>query len=97
VGSHGITPSKRSIDLPYALGWLTLVLVSVFDPAHGARVLTGPAPRPQQALPVRIDAQGQVYALVADRGSEQAVGHGRVPGQAVVGPAAGDKVRNGPQ
>lgn len=70
---------------------------SIYDPAHGARVLSGPAPRPLQALPVRIDAQGRAYALVGDTGSEQAVGHGRVPGQAIAGQAAGDKGRIGPQ
>ncbi len=35
---------------------------SVYDPAHGAQVVAGPAPRPLAALPVRVDSQGNAYA-----------------------------------
>jgi thiosulfate dehydrogenase (quinone) large subunit len=35
---------------------------SIYDPRHGARVVAGPAPRPLAAVPVRVDAQGNVYA-----------------------------------
>jgi thiosulfate dehydrogenase [quinone] large subunit len=36
-----------------------------YDPAQGARVVGGPAPAPLAKLPVRVDAQGNVYALNA--------------------------------
>jgi len=35
---------------------------AVFDPAHGAQVLAGPAPQPLTALEVRIDARGNAFA-----------------------------------
>jgi thiosulfate dehydrogenase [quinone] large subunit len=38
---------------------------SVYDPRHSAKVVAGPAPRPLAALPVRIDARGNVYAGTA--------------------------------
>jgi nitrite reductase/ring-hydroxylating ferredoxin subunit len=36
---------------------------SVYDPVHGAQVVAGPAPRPLTVLPVRVDAQGNAYAV----------------------------------
>jgi thiosulfate dehydrogenase [quinone] large subunit len=36
---------------------------AVYDPAHGAQVLQGPAPSPLSPLRVRVDASGEVYAL----------------------------------
>jgi thiosulfate dehydrogenase [quinone] large subunit len=36
---------------------------SIYDPRHGAQVVAGPAPRPLPAVPVRVDAQGNAYAL----------------------------------
>jgi thiosulfate dehydrogenase [quinone] large subunit len=38
---------------------------SVYDPLHGARVVAGPAPRPLAAVPVRVDARGNVYTVDA--------------------------------
>lgn len=35
---------------------------AVFDPAHGAQVLAGPAPQPLAPLEVRIDARGNAFA-----------------------------------
>ena len=35
---------------------------AVYDPAHGAQVLAGPAPQPLAPLQVRIDAHGNAYA-----------------------------------
>ncbi len=35
---------------------------AVFDPAHGAQVLAGPAPQPLAALEVRIDTRGNAFA-----------------------------------
>lgn len=36
---------------------------ALYDPAHGATVVGGPAPAPLGALAVRVDASGNVYAL----------------------------------
>ena len=36
---------------------------SIYDPRHGARVVAGPAPRPLPAVPVRVDSQGNAYAV----------------------------------
>jgi nitrite reductase/ring-hydroxylating ferredoxin subunit len=36
---------------------------SEFDPAQDAAVIAGPAPSPLSALPIRVDAGGNVYAL----------------------------------
>jgi thiosulfate dehydrogenase [quinone] large subunit len=36
---------------------------ATYDPARGAAVITGPAPSPLQALAIRVDTQGNVYAL----------------------------------
>jgi rieske iron-sulfur protein len=36
--------------------------VSVFDPAEGARVLSGPANRPLPALPLEISSEGRIVA-----------------------------------
>ncbi len=44
---------------------------AVFDPAHGAQVLAGPAPQPLALLQVQIDARGNAYA----RGVAGAVGN----------------------
>jgi thiosulfate dehydrogenase [quinone] large subunit len=34
---------------------------AVFDPAHGAQVLAGPAPQPLAPLQVKIDARGNAF------------------------------------
>jgi rieske iron-sulfur protein len=34
----------------------------MFDPQHGARVLSGPPPRPLPQLPIKLDAKGEVVA-----------------------------------
>lgn len=36
---------------------------AVYDPAHGAQVLQGPAPSPLSSLKVQVDTSGNVYAL----------------------------------
>lgn len=41
---------------------------AIFDPAHGAAVLVGPAKDPLYELPIRVDASGDVYYLDAPPG-----------------------------
>lgn len=41
---------------------------SVFDPMHGGKVLSGPAPSPLPRLPISVDKAGNVYALDAKPG-----------------------------
>jgi len=47
-------PSQREIACPCH--------GAVFDPAHGAQVLAGPAPQPLATLHVSVDAHGNAYA-----------------------------------
>jgi thiosulfate dehydrogenase [quinone] large subunit len=47
---------------------------ATFDPARGARVLRGPARQPLTALPIRLDAHGNAYALDAKPGSGRSTG-----------------------
>ena len=42
---------------------------AVFDPAHGAQVLAGPAPQPLATLHVSVDARGNAYAERSSGGS----------------------------
>jgi len=54
-------PSQREIACPCH--------GAVFDPAHGAQVLAGPAPQPLATLHVRVDAHGNAYAERTSGGS----------------------------
>jgi thiosulfate dehydrogenase [quinone] large subunit len=42
---------------------------AVYDPAHGAQVLAGPAPQPLATLHVSVDARGNAYAERSSGGS----------------------------
>ena len=54
-------PSQREIACPCH--------GAVFDPAHGAQVLAGPAPQPLATLHVSVDAHGNAYAERSSGGS----------------------------
>lgn len=48
---------------------------ATYDPARGATVLAGPAPQPLAALAIRVDAQGNAYALDGKPGTGQPAPH----------------------
>lgn len=54
-------PSQREIVCPCH--------GAVYDPAHGAQVLAGPAPQPLATLHVSVDARGNAYAERSSGGS----------------------------
>ena len=44
---------------------------ATYDPARGAAVIAGPAPQPLASLAIRVDAQGNAYALDGKPGAGQ--------------------------
>lgn len=48
---------------------------ATYDPARGAAVLAGPAPQPLASLAIRVDAQGNAYALDGKPGTGQPTPH----------------------